>query len=360
MTPSLSTILLAHFPKLTYRRYQKILKHPALLETIADSDASDLIAIGWEEDTAREFCAWRNTIEIESLRAVLEKERISIITCDHPKFPRLLAEINDPPAVLFVRGTIPSAGTLLAIVGTRKNTQYGKHITTELSLAAAEQHLVLVSGLALGTDSLVHEAALRHNQPTIAVLGSGVDRASIYPRAHLALAERIIEKNGAVISEYPPGFAPTPYSFPARNRIIAGLCRTTLVTEAPKNSGALITARAALDYNRDVLAVPHPITSPAGEGTNLLIKEGAHVILSSDDIFEALQLSTTPKTAADNPLPALNEIETKIFSLLSHEPLHIDRLCKEHGFAPALLASTLLLLEMKGIVTSAGGWYSRR
>jgi DNA processing protein len=354
MHPSLSTILLTHFPKLTYRRYQKIVQHPELLEKISDTTASDLTNIGWEEDTAREFIHWRTTVDIKNIRALLEKENISIITCADATFPRLLTELPDPPAVLFVRGTIPTHGETIAIVGTRKTTTYGKQVTTSFAQELAARGCILVSGLALGTDSFVHEAAVQAATPTIAVLGSGVDSRSIYPRANANLAERIIASGGAIVSEYPPGFSPTPYSFPARNRIIAGLCRTVLVTEAPENSGALITARAALDYNRDVLAIPHPITSPAGVGCNQLIQQGARVVLSTQDIIGDLQLEKSIPQQLTAPAAGL---ESTLFLLLTHEPCPIDVLIKKSAAPSAAVTSTLLLMEMKGLVRQTGGMH---
>jgi DNA processing protein len=354
MHPSLSTILLTHFPKLTYRRYQKIVRHPELLEKISDTTASDLTNIGWEEDTAREFIHWRTTVDIKNIRALLEKENISIITCADATFPRLLTELPDPPAVLFVRGTIPTHGETIAIVGTRKTTTYGKQVTTSFAQELAARGCILVSGLALGTDSFVHEAAVQAATPTIAVLGSGVDSRSIYPRANANLAERIIASGGAIVSEYPPGFSPTPYSFPARNRIIAGLCRTVLVTEAPENSGALITARAALDYNRDVLAIPHPITSPAGVGCNQLIQQGARVVLSTQDIIGDLQLEKSIPQQLTAPAAGL---ESTLFLLLTHEPCPIDVLIKKSAAPSAAVTSTLLLMEMKGLVRQTGGMH---
>lgn len=354
-------ILLAHFPKLTYRRFKKIISHPTLIANLADAEPGDFIKIGWEESAARDIIAWRKTVEVQKIYDCLLRENITVITADEPSFPPLLKEIADPPAALFVRGKIPTGGELLAIVGTRKTTPYGKQVTMEFSSALAERGIILVSGLALGTDSFVHEASLQYHTPTIAVLGSGVDRQSVYPRAHDSLAERILKQGGALISEYPPGFTPTPYSFPARNRIIAGLCRATLVTEAPHGSGALITARAALDYNREVAAIPHPITSAAGKGSNFLLKQGAHVALQPTDILEILNIEILEPTHKETELTGLNETENLLLKLLSTEPLPIDRISKDSGLLPSLVASTLLMLEMKGCIKNIGAQrYARR
>jgi DNA processing protein len=359
MLPSLSTIILTHFPKLTYRRYQKILKHPTELERISDIEAVDLIKIGWEESVAREFILWRDNTDVDKLRTALEQEGISIITCDSPNFPRLLAEINDPPVALFVLGIVPTAYETIAIVGTRRYTNYGKQVTESFSKTLAHQNLALISGLALGIDSFVHKSALNAGGITVGVLGSGIDSLSIYPRAHYHLAEEIIAGGGAIVSEYPPGFEPTPYSFPARNRIIAGLSRATLVTEAPRDSGALITARAALDYNRDVLAIPHPITSIEGGGCNYLIQLGARLVEKPDDVLDALNLlqsiaPTKKITPTLTPGP-----EEKIYHLLTTTPQVIDHIIKQSQLPSATVTSTLLLLEMKGWVKQTGGMHYR-
>lgn len=351
---------LAHFPKLTYRRFKKLLAQPHLLEHISDLELVDLSKAGWEEGIAQDFITWREQTNPEILAATLSQEGISTLAWSDPHYPALLKELPDPPAVLFIRGSLRTNDERFAMVGTRKTTPYGKQLATDFAGALASQGLTIVSGLALGTDSFVHEATLNAGGITIAVLGSGVDRSSLYPRAHHDLAERIIAHGGAIISEYPPGFLPTPYSFPARNRIIAGLCRATLVTEAPVSSGALITARAALDYNREVMAIPHPITSVAGAGTNLLIKQGAQVVLSPPDVLELLNIQTIEKTVEPIEPQGLSDTENQVLSKLQGDALHIDRLSKESGLPSAVVATTLLMLEMKGLVRNTGGQHYQR
>ena len=226
----------------------------------------------------------------------LNKENITTISINDPAYPALLKEINDPPFVLFIRGKLPNTNSpTLGVVGTRKLTPYGKSACQEIVGPLVNQGIVIVSGLALGIDGVAHQVAVDNNSPTIAVLGGGVDKKTVSPPSHRDLAEKIITTGGAVISEYPPGFTPTVYSFPARNRIIAGLSLGTLVIEAAEKSGALITAKCALDYNRDVFAVPHTITSPTGIGPNNLIKMGAKVVTKASDIIESLSLTTLGK-----------------------------------------------------------------
>lgn len=243
----------------------------------------------------------------------------------------------------------------MAIVGTRKCTPYGRQVTEEFSRGLAEQGMVIVSGLALGIDGVAHEAALVAGGYTVAVLGSAVDKRSVYPAAHQDLSERIIAHGGAVMSEYPPGFLPTQYSFPARNRIIAGLSRGTLITEAPTESGALITASCALDYNREVFAIPHPLTSLAGQGGNDLLKKGAQPVTNFQDILEALQIKHIEQIVTNNAVLPVSDTEGAILKLLSREPRHIDELIKQSGFASGTVMSTLTLLEMKGKIKNVGG-----
>jgi DNA processing protein len=288
-------------------------------------------------------------------------DKIVRLTPNDSAYPQLLREIGTAPKELFVRGTLPPPDAVaVAIVGTRRASPYGKQVTRELASGLARSRIVIVSGLALGIDGLAHEAALEARGLTIAVLGSGVDQASVYPPAHRRLAEQIVAAGGALVSEYPPGFAPTIYSFPQRNRIIAGLAVGTLVTEAPAESGALITARHAVEYSREVFSVPHPITSLTGQGTNTLLKMGATLVTQSSDILEMLRLplpETTTHPATRLALAKLTETETQIVAQLSRTPEHIDVLAKQTGFDSATVLSVLTLLEMRGIVRNTGAHY---
>jgi DNA processing protein len=349
--------LLAHFPKITYNRFKKIISYFSNLEELWNAEITQLKQAGIEESIADEFIGWKNNLSIDKILATLEMEKITTVSIGQPEYPELLAQINDPPHTLFIRGTLPKPELpLLSIVGTRHHTSYGKQVAEELAYELARQNIVLVSGLALGIDGLVHEATLRAGGITVAVLGSSITRPEIYPAFHKNLAERIIDNGGAVISEYPPGFAPTKYSFPARNRIIAGLAAGTLVIEAPVESGSLITAKAALDYNREVLAVPHPIFSTQGAGTNELIKSGATLVSCANDVIEALHLKNI-QTIIENrqTLPASTPLEATILATLSKEPKHVDVIIKETKLESQIVNSNLVLMEMKGRVKNLGG-----
>jgi DNA processing protein len=287
---------LAHFPKITYNRYQRLAAYFSDFKNLWDAEIHDLITARLEENIADEFLTWREKNPIDKILERLNKEGISTVSINNPDFPALLREINDPPHTLFFRGKLPNTDSpTLAVVGTRKFTAYGKSACQEIVGPLVKQGIIIVSGLALGIDGIAHQIATDNNSPTIAVLGGGVDKRTVAPTSHRNLAEQIIATGGAVLSEYPPGFEPTIYSFPARNRIIAGLSSGTLVIEAAEKSGALITARCALDYNRDVFAVPHALNSPTGIGPNNLLKMGAKVVTKATDIIESLSLTALGK-----------------------------------------------------------------
>lgn len=273
------------------------------------------------------------------------------IALGDPHYPALLNEITNPPEVLYVRGTLPT-GPCVAVVGTRRNTRYGQQVTDEFSSQLARAGVCIVSGLALGVDGFAHEAALAVGGTTVAVLGTGIDEHTIYPTSHRGLAERILEHGGALVSEYPPGFKATAYSFPERNRIIAGLSLGTLVTEAPHQSGALITAYHAVHNNRDVFAIPHAITSPNGYGCNSLIVNGALLVTHPNAILEALNLNSS---ASENVQPSLTKDEERIYKHLTKEACHIDALIAASGARGDFVMSMLTILEMRGLVKHLGG-----
>ena len=212
------------------------------------------------------------------------------------EIPPQLLEIPQPPKELWVAGTLPAPETvLLTVVGARKHSPYGREACEEIIAGLRGYDIAIVSGLALGIDAIAHEAAMRTGLRTIAVPGSGLERSVLYPRANVRLAEEIIEHGGALLSEYEPTFHATNWSFPQRNRIMAGLAKATLIIEAEEKSGTLITSRLATDYNRDVFAVPGSIFSSLSRGPNKLITLGATPISSSDDVLKALGF--TPEEA---------------------------------------------------------------
>ncbi|MBI1833655.1 MAG: DNA-protecting protein DprA [Candidatus Andersenbacteria bacterium] len=219
-------------------------------------------------------------------------EEILLLPLYSDLFPPLLKEIQDCPKQLYVRGNVNllSHPNLLAVVGSRKAHVHSKEALDILLPPVIKAGAVIVSGLAYGVDALAHQTCVEAHSPTIAVLGGGIDDATIYPAAHRTLAIEILEAGGALVSEYPAGTGVQKYSFPRRNRIVAGLCRATLVVQAALKSGSLITARLALEYNREVLAIPGHVTDPYSAGTNYLIHEGATPVISSQDLLDILKL----------------------------------------------------------------------
>ena len=235
----------------------------------------------------REFADFQKYIQKTDITRnwkLLSTQHINIIDYTNPHYPELLRQITNPPLALYYMGTLTNLFPI-AIVGSRKPSSYGIAVSKQLVTGLAGLPLSIISGLAYGIDATVHMSALVSGIHTIAVLGSGIDDLSIYPKMHIPLAHRIIEAGGAVISEFPPGTKPTKYSFPQRNRIIAGLAQATLIIEATIPSGALITAQLALDENRDVFAIPGSLYNSLATGPNMLLKQGAIVTTDAFDII---------------------------------------------------------------------------
>lgn len=220
---------------------------------------------------------------------------IGVLAYTDTAYPSLLREIHTPPQQLYYRGdiTLLSKANMLAVIGSRKATAYGNEVISKLLPPCIISEITIVSGMAYGIDTLAHQACVELKAPTIAVLGTGVDDTSIYPRENLPLAHDILAHGGLIISEYKPGTPPHASHFPARNRIIAGITSATLVVQATLRSGSLITARLALESNREVIAVPGPITDPGSEGTNMLIRDGATPILNATDILSLFEEKRT-------------------------------------------------------------------
>ncbi len=268
-------------------------------------------------------------------------------------YPALLKEIHNPPDILYVKGKLGTEELCLAIVGSRKPTRYGLEITEELVRGLAEQSdATIVSGLASGIDTAAHKAALKYGAQTIGVLGSGMDQKSFFPQENIHLAEKIIEAGGAVISEYPNETPGLPHHFPERNRIIAGMSLGVIVVEAQERSGALITARIALEENREVFAVPGPVYSLFSAGPNALIQRGAKLITSAEDILTELNLPGQKNNNASQ-LHLSDPLEQKIMEQLDRE-CTIDDLYKKTNCSTADIITALSMLELKKLVTKIG------
>jgi DNA processing protein len=294
----------------------------------------------------------------------VNKIKYKIQKLERKNWPPLLEEINQLPKQLFYVGQIPDwSRKMLCIVGARKNTSYGKEAVEEFVGGLKNYPITIVSGLALGIDSIAHRAALKNNLPTIAVPGSGLSLDVLHPQSHTHLAQEIIEKGGTLINEFEPEFKATHYSFPQRNRIMAGMSNATLVIEAEKKSGTLITARLATEYNRDVLALPGSIFNTTSDGPHMLIRLGATPIRHSDDILEALHLEShsaaSDATSRDEAKYFdCSEKEMKIIEILN-EPLPRDEILRraqnEYQISIAETQTLLSLLELKGLIKETLG-----
>lgn len=295
----------------------------------------------------------RKRIDPDEEMAKLAKHQVGVITIEDKNYPILLKEIPDPPAILYYKGEIKKEEISLAVVGSRKYSHYGRQVTEKFVMPLASSGVSIISGLALGIDSIAHKAALEAEGRTLGVLACGLDQ--IYPYSNQRLAGEIIAKGGAIISEFPLFMPALRYNFPIRNRIIAGLSQATLVIEAGEISGTMLTAAAALDYNRQVLAVPGEIFSQTSLGTNRLIQMGAKLISNENDIFEELNLkSAKNQQKAKEILPESKE-EEKILSILSNKPISIDKIIQKIKFDISVVSPTLTLMEMKGMVRNVGG-----
>lgn len=316
----------------------------------------ELIAAGIEEKLAEEFVAARSGVNPDALMQKLETENIKIITINDLAYPKLLKQIYDPPVLLYLKGELkPEDEFSLGVVGSRKFTFYGKQATEKIVADIVRFGLAIVSGLALGIDALAHSKAVDTGGRTIAVLGSGLDKQSIYPADNRYIADKIISSGGAIISEFPPGSQPLKHHFPQRNRIIAGLSLGVLVVEAAEKSGALITARHALEQNREVFAVPGNIYSPVSVGPNRLIQMGAKAVTCAKDIIDTLDLADAAVQIEVKKIIPESEEEKIVCSYLTHDPIYIDELIHLTNLDINIMNSTLAIMELKGMVRNIGG-----
>ena len=272
------------------------------------------------------------------------------------EFPPLLREIADPPAELYLEGELPATELVwLTIVGSRKFSHYGREVCDKIVSELAGYPLVIVSGLALGIDTLAHEAALAAGLKTIAVPGSGLDRSVLHPHSNRRLADKIVTAGGALLSEFPPTMPAGLHTFPRRNRLMAGLAKATLIIEAGERSGTLITARLALEYGRDVFAVPGSIFSLNSTGTNRLIKQGAAAITSGTDVLEALGFAPEENIRPKLNFDELTPVEKKLVDLLTVEGLPRDELIHQLNLSVSETNALIAVLEIKGIIKETYG-----
>ncbi len=332
--------------------FQRLLAHFGSAERAWHADGPALVAAGLDGRAAQALLALRREVDPAAEEARLAARGITALTLDDADYPACLRSIGDAPPVLFVRGRLTLADEwAIAIVGTRRASSYGRQAAEHLASGLARAGVTVVSGLARGIDACAHRAALAAGGRTLAVLGHGLD--TVYPAEHARLAAQVVE-NGALVSEFPLGTRPDAPNFPRRNRILAGLARATVVVEADVRSGALNTVRHALEQGRDVFAVPGSIFSPVSRGTNALIKEGATPVTDPRDLLEDLHLSLAVEKQAVRASLPVDPTEAALLERLSGEPLHVDEVSRATGLPAATVSSTLVLMELKGLVRQTG------
>ena len=313
-----------------------------------DSPTRILHDLSAEQPAGREIDRETLASRANAALARAKRDRIALVTWGDPTYPAALSAIVDPPPALWVRGaTATLSGPAVAIVGSRAGSQYGLTVAERLAADLAARGIVVVSGLARGVDSAAHRGALAAPGATIGVLGSGAD--IVYPAEHRSLARDIEAQGGAIISELVPGTPPQPQFFPLRNRIISGLSRAVVIVEAGERSGSLITARCALDQGREVLAVPGNVLSGRNRGGHALLRDGAKIVESADDILEELGMPAPARagvTAPDDPV---------LTGLPAGESCDLDAISERTGLTPTRLLPKLFDLEMRGLVKRVGG-----
>lgn len=335
-------------------RLQSLIDHFGDLSIAWQAPMDALQAAGLSQKTAERVTQVRAHLDLEKILAGFASQGIEILTWDDATYPLRLKNIDQPPPVLYFRGTLISEDAwAVAIVGTRRISAYGRQVAEELASTLAANGVTVVSGLARGVDASAHQAAVKSGGRTIAVLGCGVDR--IYPPEHVQLAGKIISR-GALVSDYAPGTPPDASNFPPRNRIISGMALATVIVEAGDSSGALITAQFAVDQGREVFAVPGNIYALQSKGTNKLIAQGARPLLSARDLLESLNMTRIiQQREVRKVLSTTDDVETKLLDILGHEPLHVDEIRNQTDIPIERVSATLVMMELKGLVKQVGG-----
>lgn len=345
------------FPGIGPIRFRRLIAHFTTPQKAWKASRIDLANAGLSSRLIDSFLEFRRKYDMDKYAGRLAKQHVSVLTLANSRYPPLLREISDAPFVLYVKGKKPKTPINLhrtiGVVGTRNSTPYGREVTARLVRDLVQEGFTIVSGLAIGIDTVAHETALKEGGSTIAVLGCGID--IVAPSVNARLYADIAGGGGAIVSEMPLGHRPDKGLFPARNRIISGLSLGVVVVEGAEDSGALITARNAAEQGRDVFAVPGPITSRYARGPARLLKEGARLVESVDDILDELHIERTDGIGSEKPKTGRTMEEQKILEALSAGSAHIDELMNATGLTMQVVGATITLLEMKGIVKDFGG-----
>lgn len=324
-----------------------------------EADPKEMLQIGIPRNIVELLVETRKKLDPEKYLESIKKAEVKWVTIFDENYPKILKEIYDPPIILYYKGEIlPADERAIAVVGTRKISGYGKLVTEKLTKELVESEITIISGLARGVDTQAHKTAIETGGRTLAVLGGGLKH--VFPPENVSLADKIAYGFGAVLSEFPPDHPSLPGNFPARNRIIAGLSRAVLVTEAAEDSGSLITARLALEQGKDIFAIPGPITSDLSKGPLNLIKQGAKLVASGEEILEELGWDKDEgrkiKGEGEKGIE-LTEEEKKVLESLQNENKHIDEMCKELNFSAAIVSASLVKMEIQGLVKNLGGGF---
>jgi len=345
-------------PGLGRVRYALLEKHFGSLENAWTATGAELRAAALDEKTIRLIVDQRPKISPDEEMERLARHGVKAFTWNDTHYPKRLKEIYDLPPVLYVRGELKEADEwALAVVGTRRPTPYGRQAAEELTYELAHNNITIVSGLARGIDAIAHRAALDAGGRTIGVLACGLD--IVYPPEHSSLALEIAAR-GALVSDYPLTTQSRSEYFPRRNRIMAGLSLGTLVVEGDIKSGAMITASLATEQNREVFALPGSIFSAQSRGTHALIQDGAKLVQRVEDILEELNVSMVPQQLQMREAIPATDTEASVLRHIDVEPLHIDEVRRKSGMPMATVSSVLAMLELKGLVRSAGPMHYTR
>ena len=344
---------LSLLPGIGPARFNKILTHFGEPERAWRASERELLQLGVDAKFMPQLLECRRTLSLEREMEKIERLGVRVLSLGDPEYPAQLREVFNAPPLLYIKGEIARADNQsIGVVGTRSPTVYGKELTARIVPELVGAGLTVVSGLARGVDSVAHQAALQAGGRTIAVLGCGID--VVYPAENRNLYARIAAQ-GAIVTDYPLGTKPDAYNFPARNRIISGLSLGTVVMEAQQGSGALITADYALEQNREVFAFPGRATDRGSAGCNHLIKEGrAKLVTSTADILDELDLTVAVQQLEIKAVIPANDEEGRLLALLSHDPVHIDDLVRRSTLPSPAVASTMMMLELKGVVRQVG------
>ncbi|OGP60784.1 MAG: DNA protecting protein DprA [Deltaproteobacteria bacterium RBG_13_52_11b] len=338
--------------------FKRLLERFKTPEAVFRATAKELSAVeGLGEKVVQAICKGPFEKKVERELYLLEKVGGRILTLGEENYPRRLKEIYDPPPVLYVRGELRKQDELaVSIVGSRKTSPYGRWFTERVSRELAQQGVTIVSGMARGIDSVAHQGAISEGGRTIAVLGCGVD--IVYPPENRRLCRQVID-HGAVVSEFPMESPPEAGHFPKRNRIISGLSLGVVVVQAGKDSGSLITANYALEQGREIFAVPGNVGAESSQGTHQLIKQGAKLVESSEDILQEIlpqwRRDETTISKVEERQKGLSGEEKALYAVLGDTPLHIDTIIRETQLDPGKVSSLLLNLELKGFVSQWPG-----